>query len=171
MSVQETGGKFKIDFSDIPDNSLPEGEYTAKINNVMLKEGAKAPYLNWEFDILDEEYEDRKVWMITSLADAALFRLKQVAEALGFEGGFDFEVDEQGYVVDPELAGCEVSVKVEQREYQGTKRANVVAILDYFTDVHLGGEPEAEEDEDDFEDLEEVAPVAPAAPVKKSARK
>lgn len=147
--------KFKIDFSNIPDNVVPEGTYTATINKVELKEGTKAPYLNWEFDIMNEGYEDRKVWLITSLADNALFRLKQVAENLGFEGGFDFETNENNFVVEPQLAGTEVSISVVHREYNGQTRASVETILDYFTENHLGEAPDDDEEEDEFDDFED----------------
>jgi hypothetical protein len=155
--VNRKGNKFKIDFGAIPDNALPAGEYTAVINKVTFKEGEKAPYLNWEFDILDEEFADRKVWMITSFADNALFRLKAVAASLGFEGMFELEIEEgTDLVLSPDFAGTEVSIKTSLREYQGQNRANIDSILDYFTEHHLGVVPDEEdEDEDDFEDLED----------------
>lgn len=148
---------FKFNFDDIPDNVVPEGEVEATITKVELKYGkaSNKPYLNWEFTITEGDYEKSKLWMVTVFAEAALFRLKQVAESLGFEGIFEIEIDEDTSLVTyPELEDTAVTLKVHHEEYLGRKQARVTSILDYHTTHHLGDE-DVEED-DDFDLLEDM---------------
>ncbi len=145
---------FKFDFSEIPDSVVPEGEVEAVITKIELRTSKSSgqPYLNWEFTIAEGDYENSKLWMITSLTDKSLFRLKQVAESLGFTETFELEIDEDTNLVTyPMLDGTAVTLKVHHEEYQGRKQARVNEIVDYHTMHHLEGvETKAfEEDEDD----------------------
>ena len=144
---------FSFNFDDIPDSVPGEGEIEAVIDNIELKYGKDSgkPYLNWTFTIVEGDHEKSKLWMITSLADTALFRLKQIAEQLGFEGLFELEIDENTNMVTyPPLDGTAVTLDIHHEEYQGRKTAKVSNIVDYHTTHHL---PDG--DADEFEDLEE----------------
>lgn len=134
--------KLNFNFNDIPDDIIPEGEYEAEIAKVVLKEGNKAPYLMWEFDITDFDHSGRKLWMNTSLSDRALFRLKDTCEQLGFDGMIELEIDEEsGEVVYPDFVETGVLLKVAVKpHYQDAtrKQNDITEILDYYTTHHLG---------------------------------
>lgn len=76
-----------IDFSEIPDNDIPEGEYDAVIGNIEYRQSQSSEfgYLNWEFQIDDGEYRGRKLFMMTSLSPKALWNLKTQFTVLGFD--------------------------------------------------------------------------------------
>lgn len=151
----------KINFGDIPDNLPPEGEAEAVITKVELKTGKDSgkPYLNWEFELLDPEFLGRKVWMITSLADTAIFRLKQTVEALGIVDSLDLDIDEEtNLVTSPDFVDTEVTILIKHNTWQDEKRAQASKILDYHTTHHLGEEAGDDEFEDfDDEDVEEMS--------------
>lgn len=123
--------QFKLDFSDIPSNTLPPGEYEAIIAKVEGREGPTAPYLNWEFDILDPEYVGRKVWMITSLSPKALWGLRDNLEALGIdvEGELDLELEEgTNILIDPDVIGepCLLGITVEKGQRGEQNRVRII---------------------------------------------
>ena len=116
-----------VDFSDVKGfEPIPQGTYSAIIENVELRDSKSTEgnqNINWEFTVNDGgEFDGRKLFMTTSLAPKALFRLKGVMESLGFEASealsFDFD-DETKQVIEPELIGRTVTVKVSQDTYQG----------------------------------------------------
>lgn len=150
--------QFKINFDEIPDNVVPEGDVDATITAIELRTSkANKPYLNWEFTVSDGDYQNSKIWMITSLAENALFRLKQIAEQLGFEGQFDLEIDEEtNKVVYPDLEGTAVTLEIYHEEYEGRKTARIAKIKDYHTTHHLAGEGsfDGSQSEEEFEDLD-----------------
>lgn len=66
---------------------LPEGRYAARLQEVVQKEGQKAPYWRWEFSDLHDAEGDKKPgkqWHNTSLSEAALGFLKATFEAFGY---------------------------------------------------------------------------------------
>jgi hypothetical protein len=71
-----------LDFTDVESGGgiLPAGTYQARVKSVEVKAGQKADYLNWCF-----QAEGGVAYLMTSLADNALWKLKGVLEALGAE--------------------------------------------------------------------------------------
>lgn len=85
---------------------LPEGTYTGKLVEVdASKSGDAGPYWSWEFDLQDEGYENRKLWVNTSLSEKADWKMKEVFEAFGYDADTDTD----------ELVGQEVLLIVSQR--------------------------------------------------------
>ena len=100
------------------------GRYALRVVNVEQKEGPKAPYLNWEFELADPNVKatDGKskpghVFEITTLKEDAQFALRSLVEALGLEWGAELETDE--------LVGQEFNVNLGIEQYEGNMK-NVV---------------------------------------------
>lgn len=136
-------GKMKIDFSDVESTfePLPEGEYEILVERVEVRESNSSDndYLNWELTVQDEEYEGRKLWMITSFSPKALFRLKEVLVNLGVideddELDFDWDDDvditpkEGPQVTEPELVGVAGVAVVSNEVYEGRERNRVAEL-------------------------------------------
>ncbi len=78
----------KVDYSQIEEmdfSPIDEAVYDAVLTDWELKEGDKGPYYNTEFTLDEsaEEYKNRKVWTIMSLAPKALWRFKRDMTRLG----------------------------------------------------------------------------------------
>ena len=130
----------KIDFSEVESSFEPleEGWYDCLINRIEVRESKSSEhnYLNWEFDVQDEDHEGRKLWMITSLSPKALFRLKdnllaleiiEEDEELELEWADDVDITPQEgpLLTNPELDGLAVKVLVENEMYEGKERNRV----------------------------------------------
>jgi hypothetical protein len=76
-----------VDFTDVETGAgyLPAGSYTAKVASVEVKVGQKADFLNWCFVSTQPGTEGMVSYLMTSLADKALWKLKRTLEALGAE--------------------------------------------------------------------------------------
>jgi hypothetical protein len=76
-----------VDFTDVESGAgyLPAGTYKARVKSIEIKDGSKAQYLNWCFVSVAPGTEGRVGYLMTSLADNALWKLKGVLEALGAE--------------------------------------------------------------------------------------
>ena len=80
----------KIDFNSIKkqNSSVPEGIYTAEIVNVELKSSKNNPnqYLNWHLKIIHEDssLDEKKLFLITSLKETCLWRLKKLLKSLNY---------------------------------------------------------------------------------------
>lgn len=130
----------KINFAEVESSfePLPEGQYDCIIDRVEVRESNSSEhnYLNWELSVQDDDYEGRKLWMITSLSPRALFRLKDVLMALGviedddeIEIEWDDEIDvspkEGPQVIEPELDGIACVAVVTNEMYDGRERNRV----------------------------------------------
>jgi len=83
---------------------LPPGDYHARVSNSEIKEGAKGPYINWEFEIIGKP---NRVWDIMSLGNAiSLQRLKTMATVCGHPNPNNLRDTE-------ELHGLECIVKLK----------------------------------------------------------
>lgn len=90
------GGNFEL---------LPEDIYPARLFAVdTSKNGPAGPYWVWEFKITGDVGNGRKLWVNTSLSDNALWKMKQIYEALGFT--LDSDTDE--------MCGAECRIEVSQ---------------------------------------------------------
>lgn len=135
----------KINFADVEAfEPLEDGEYAVEIEKVEVRRNKAddGNYLNWEMVVLDGDYENRRLWMITSLKDTALFRLKDVLGELDvleedeLEEEFDLEYDDDVEVsttsgprlIYPEVEGLEATAVVKTEMYDGKPRNRVEAL-------------------------------------------
>lgn len=133
-------GGLKINFAEIESSfePLPEGEYEVIIDRVEVRESNSSDndYLNWELVVQDEEFEDRRLWMITSLSERALFRLKDVLLALDvIEEDEEVEIEwaddvditpkEGPIVTNPDVSGLPAVAVVTNEVYDGRERNRV----------------------------------------------
>lgn len=114
-----------LDFTGVETReALPEGEYGVEVVNIEQKQGAKGPYLNWEFRVCMGHFEGKKIWNITSLSPKSLWVLRKQLDALGLKtttGKFNIDLNS--------LTGLRCGVKVELREYDGKSKPK---IIDFF---------------------------------------
>lgn len=103
-----------LDFSSVPSREpLAEGVYTLRIAKVEeTTSSTNNPMLKVEYDVLGVE-GNRKLWDNFVLIDKALWKLKELFDALGIDTSSIVEMDVQ------ELVGLEVQAKVVQDTYNG----------------------------------------------------
>jgi hypothetical protein len=130
-----------VNFSDVEDfDALPEDQYGIEIDKVEVRRNKAndGDYLNWELVVIDGDYENRRLWMITSLKPTALFRLKQVFEELDVLDGeeMELEYDDDQEVTSssgprllyPDVEGLEATATVTTEMYDGKERNRVQAL-------------------------------------------
>jgi Protein of unknown function (DUF669) len=130
-----------VNFSDVEDfEALPEDDYGIEIDKVEVRRNKAddGDYLNWELVVLDGDYENRRLWMITSLKPTALFRLKQVFDELGVLEGDEMELEYDDDVevtsssgprlLYPDVEGLEATATVKNEMYDGKERNRVEAL-------------------------------------------
>jgi len=130
----------RINFSEVEGSfkPLPAGPYNVTVEKVEVRESKSSEhnYLNWELVVNDGEFEDRRLWMITSLSPRALFRLKDVFVSLGVieeDDEIDIEWDDDvevtpsagPLVTTPELSGLPAIAIVKSEVYEGKERNRV----------------------------------------------
>lgn len=136
MGIPIAGG-----FADVEESSfeaIPSGKYAAVVFTSTVKaagDEAKYPgndYIQWEFNITEEGYSNRKQWYNTPLVTtpkAQENRVKILGMLKGFLKGCGFtteELDADDFELDPETVyGREVTLVVGIRQYQGEDRNNV----------------------------------------------
>jgi hypothetical protein len=130
---------YRVNFGDIESfEPVPAGEYGVEIEKVEVRENKAKDglYLNWEMTIIDGDFENRKLWLITSLKDTALFRLKSIFEGLQvIDGSEDLELEydddidpgnkEGPLLLDPNLEGMECIAVVQNEMYEGKEQNRV----------------------------------------------
>lgn len=140
-----------VDFSDTETQAvLPEGDYLLEVEDVEQKtsDNSGADYLALTFVVADGKFKGKKVWHNCSLQPQALFNLRGVLEALGFE------VPQGAMELDPaDLIGETCGASVAHEVYEGKKKARAV---EFFTADELDGE------EDDTPDEPETPATKPA---------
>ncbi len=131
--------RVSINFAEVEGGfeAVPEGTYMCEIEKVECRQSKSSEhdYLNWEFKIIDDEdHEGQHLWMITSLSPRALFRLKDVFEALDvledeMNLDFDDDVDIQPAsgprMLEPDVEGLQCTVVVKNEVYEGKERNRV----------------------------------------------
>lgn len=157
MATKRNAAKSKkalsVDFSDTEASGVvEEGDYLIELDEVEQKtsESSGADYLSLEFKIVEGDFKGKKLWHNCSLQPQALFNLRGVLEALGFE------VPTGVMELDPaDLIGSTCGASVTHEVYEGKTKAR---IAEFFSAEELGGEEAVEE------------PVAPAkkGPAKKA---
>jgi len=134
----------RVNFAEVEGGfePVPEGTYEVIVEDVEVRESKSSDnhYLNWRFRILDEEYEGRFLWNITSLSPRALFRLKDVFLALDvieendevsidWEEDVDITTSEGQRLIEPEVEGLACCLVVRIEPWEGKDRNRVTAIL------------------------------------------
>lgn len=138
-----------VDLSGVESSrkTIPEGTYTLTVNAANQKNSSNNnPMIVFEFEVADGPYKGVPLYENCSLQPQALFKLKSVLEALGFEipnKAFDLNLRD--------LIGLTCEVEVGHEVYEGKKRAR---ILEYLT-PDLDDEEDENDDDDDEGDLED----------------
>lgn len=119
----------KVDFTGVEDfEALPEAKYRCTILEVTPEqaEGSEFQYLNWVLNV-DEppQFTGRKLWLRTSLAPKARWKLKQVLEGLGYDpetlkGEIELDLSD--------FPGMSVIATAGTEMYQGSLRNTVVTL-------------------------------------------
>lgn len=149
-----------VDFSDTETQAtIEEGDYALTVDDVEKKESENsgADYLAITFKIKDGEFEGKKVYHNCSLQPQALFNLRGVLEALGFE------VPTGVMELDPaDMIGESCGAAIAHETYQGKTKARPV---EFFPEEDLesrGEEPDPK--------AKPKAAEAPTKVVKKGAK-
>lgn len=130
-----------VDFSETETNlTLEEGSYLIEVEDVEVKtsDNSGADYLAFTFKVAEGKFKGKKVWHNCSLQPQALFNLRGLLEALGYE------VPQGPMELDPaDLIGEQCAAEVVHEVYQGKKKARVA---EFFSTDELGDEEEGEEE-------------------------
>lgn len=119
-----------IDFSNVASRQpLDPGKYQLRISECAEATSSTGnPMLKLTYDVIaDNEGEsvpgNRKLWDNMSLQANALFRLKDLLDACGYDtsGGLEFET--------ADLIGQEIMAQVTQEEYNGNTQNRVKRII------------------------------------------
>ena len=136
-----------VDLSGVESSrkTIPEGTYTLTVNAANQKNSSNNnPMIAFEFEVADGPYKGAPLYENCSLQPQALFKLKSVLEALGFEipnKAFDLNLRD--------LIGLTCEVEVGHEVYEGKKRARILEYLTPDLDDEEDGE---DDDEDSLED-------------------
>lgn len=131
-------GKVSINFAEVSSGftNLPEGPHSVTVEKIEVRESKSSEhnYLNWEFKVGEGEHAGSRLWMITSLSPKALFRLKDVFEALGVlddEMELDWDDDVEvtpgagPTLLEPDCLGIACVAVVKNETYEGKERNKV----------------------------------------------
>jgi len=157
---------FRVNFSDVESfEPVPEGEYGVEIDKVEVRQNKAGDglYLNWELTIIDGDYENRKLWLITSLKETALFRLKQVLEGLNVidadedvELEYDDDIEpstkEGPRLLEPDLEGMEAVANVHNEMYEGREQNRVNDLFAERKTKKRSSKPSRNRRDDDYDD-------------------
>lgn len=97
MATKGKKSVISVDFSNVEASGVPdEGDYILEVDEVETKtsDNSGSDYLAITFKITDGQFKGKKVWHNCSLQPQALFNLRGLLEALGFEvttGKFEFD--------------------------------------------------------------------------------
>ena len=116
-----------LDFTDVKDGFevVPAGKYPAKVVGCEKKRNKAdtGDNLNFTYEICDGgEYDGSRVFDTCALSKNALWRLKAVLKALGFDvsGAIDFEP--------ADVIGLECSIEVITEVYEGKDKNRIKTV-------------------------------------------
>lgn len=102
---------------------IPEGEHLISVAEASSEEGQSGTYIKWKFKVVGGEADGGILYYNTSLAPQALWNLKSLLEALGYDIPEDeFDILE---VLD-EFEDLECMGSVEHETYEGKKQSRLV---------------------------------------------
>lgn len=126
-----------VDFSDTETQvALEEGDYLLEVDESEVKESKEGnDYISLKFKVAEGDFEGKTVYHNCSLQPQALFNLRGVLEALGFE------VPQGVMELDPaDLIGEQCGATVGMETYEGKPRPR---ITEFFSADELQTEEEA----------------------------
>lgn len=148
--TNKKGIKLNFDGVETGYKAVPEGTYEVRVKEIEAGTSqANAPKLDFKFEIISGKNKGSLLFYTCSLQPQALFKLKVVLEALGYEipeGNFNLDIDE--------LIDLECSVEVAHETYEGKKRARIVEFIT-SDEEDDDGEDDSDDEEDTDEDEEE----------------
>lgn len=90
--------EIRVNLKDIPSNEVGEGVYLVRVEKMEVLPSKSTPgaeVINTEFNVMDGDHANRKVWDNFSLQPQALWRLRDFVQALGvFPGQEGFRTEE-----------------------------------------------------------------------------
>lgn len=151
--TNKKGIKLNFDGVETGYKAVPEGTYEVRVKEIEAGTSqANAPKLDFKFEIISGKNKGSLLFYTCSLQPQALFKLKVVLEALGYEipeGNFNLDIDE--------LIDLECSVEVAHETYEGKKRARIVEFItsDDSDEDDSDDEEDTDEDEEEDEDTDD----------------
>lgn len=137
-----------IDFTGVETReALPAGEYGVEVVNIEQRQGAKGPYLNWEFRVCMGQFTGKKIWNITSLSSKSLWVLRKQLDVLGIKtipGKFNIDLNT--------LTGLKCGVKIELKEFDGKSRPKVIDFFPLTEVVENDSMVEVDSEDEDLVD-------------------
>ena len=150
--TNKKGIKLNFDGVETGYKAVPEGTYEVRVKEIEAGTSqANAPKLDFKFEIISGKNKGSILFYTCSLQPQALFKLKVVLEALGYEipeGNFNLDIDE--------LIDLECSVEVAHETYEGKKRARIVEFITSDDDSDEDDDDDSEDEDDDSEDEEDT---------------
>lgn len=135
-----------IDLSEVETSrkAIPEGTYEVVVNSVEQKKSREGnPMISFEFEVAEGKHKGAKLFENCSLQPQALFKLKSVLLALGFD------IPDEAFDLDlKELIGLTCEVEVGHEVYEGKKRARILQ----YNDPSDSDEDDEDDDDGDEED-------------------
>lgn len=133
---------------------LDDGVYHVRLVDVDGSgEGPAGPYWTWEFDVVEPGVRKAKLWTITSLSEAADFKLKETFEAFGVDTDTDTD----------DLIGGIVRAVVSTRTIQkGARKGELANQIDRLKPAVEDFDPDGDPGASDDDDAPEEKPKASA---------
>lgn len=161
--AKRTKGKskeVKVDLTKVETRrKIPEGNYPVKLEQAKIGESKSGnEKIEMVFKITGGTYKGSSLYHNCSLQPQALFNLKQVLEALGFEipkKAFDLDLDE--------IIGLECEVEVAHELWEGKAQPRIV---DFINLEESSLDTEVDLEELDLEELKELAEELGVSPKK-----
>lgn len=125
--------------------AIPEGTYEVVVNSVEQKKSREGnPMISFEFEVAEGKHKGAKLFENCSLQPQALFKLKSVLLALGFD------IPDEAFDLDlKELIGLTCEVEVGHEVYEGKKRARILQYNDPSESDEDEEDNEGDEDDED----------------------
>jgi hypothetical protein len=160
------GTGVSVDLSGVETGSrkaIPEGTYPVTVDSIELKksDNSGGNYLSFTFEVEEGTHKGSKLFHNCSLQPQALFNLKSVLLALGFEipnKAFDLDTTQ--------LVGLSCLVEVSHEVYEGKKKARITDFIN-----PEDSDDDGEDSDFDLEELEKDELVELAKALKITAKK
>ncbi len=148
----------RLDFTGVQSfTAIPEGKYNAVVfsNEIKDTKAGDSQYVSWQFSIIDGKYKNRRLFAITSLKQQALFKLKEMVEAINpkwkLEGAVELDFTK--------LQGKKCVILVGKKMYEGQEQNEILKVFPFVkSEDDIEVDDEENEDIDTSEDDEEGLP-------------
>ena len=155
MAKKKKGLTIDLSSVETGQKTLAEGIYTVKVESATAETSASGnPYIKFIFQVIEGKSRGAKVFHNCSLQPQALFNLKSLLLAIGYEipqGAFDLDLED--------LLDLECEIEVAHETYEGKKKVRIIEFIALESDEddeEEEDEDDSEEDEDDEEEEEET---------------